>query len=613
MNTSEQKYSAYCNLLPVVGLQEKQAVPAEDKGKNRSNVVASVKIWATGVLPRASIRLKIGIGYGLAVGIAILGTTAGLAIGEHHQRQALTQLKHAHQQEHLLKDLQTTVLQARSHSSRFAVVLGNSIWLRYEKERFVQSINQAKQLLSETEQFVNNSDNEAADTKQLRDLLKTYAITIEAYGNVTESLLQQTEPWTLRQDEILAAQQLLLTNSGGEVASTLDHLSEKLNQLIDAAQDQDQQAAISLERASSLRARIIVGSMLLSIAIAAVLALYTSHAIAQPIRSVTRVAQQVTEEANFTLRAPVTTRDEVGVLAISLNQLIERIGVYTQELKQAEAQLIQTEKMSSLGAMVAGVAHEINNPVNFIYGNLQYTSEYVQDLLSLLHLYQQDYPEPTPAIQDHLEAIDLDFLAEDLPKVLSSMKGGAERIREIVLSLRNFSRLDETGVKPVNLHEGIDNTLIILNSRLHHGIEVIKQYGDLPLVECSPALLNQVFMNLLCNAIDALELGTGKDSHLTPIPTIWIHTEALDQNWVVIKIADNGSGIPVAIQDRIFDPFFTTKEPGKGTGLGLAISYQIITQHQGKIEVISVPGKGAEFVITLPVHSSSRTSNFHLK
>lgn len=613
MNTSEQKYSAYCNLLPVVGLQEKQAVPAEDKGKNRSNVVASVKIWATGVLPGASIRLKIGIGYGLAVGIAILGTTAGLAIGEHHQRQALTQLKHAHQQEHLLKDLQTTVLQARSHSSRFAVVLGNSIWLRYEKERFVQSINHAKQLLSETEQFVNNSDNEAADTKQLRDLLKTYAITIEAYGNVTESLLQQTEPWTLRQDEILAAQQLLLTNSGGEVASTLDQLSEKLNQLIDAAQDQDQQAAISLERASSLRARIIVGSMLLSIAIAAVLALYTSHAIAQPIRSVTRVAQQVTEEANFTLRAPVTTRDEVGVLAISLNQLIERIAVYTQELKQAEAQLIQTEKMSSLGAMVAGVAHEINNPVNFIYGNLQYTSEYVQDLLSLLHLYQQDYPEPTPAIQDHLEAIDLDFLAEDLPKVLSSMKGGAERIREIVLSLRNFSRLDETGVKPVNLHEGIDNTLIILNSRLHHGIEVIKQYGDLPLVECSPALLNQVFMNLLCNAIDALELGTGKDSHLTPIPTIRIHTEALDQNWVVIKIADNGSGIPVAIQDRIFDPFFTTKEPGKGTGLGLAISYQIITQHQGKIEVISVPGKGAEFVITLPVHSSSRTSNFHLK
>lgn len=238
----------------------------------------------------------------------------------------------------------------------------------------------------------------------------------------------------------------------------------------------------------------------------------------------------------------------------------------------------------------------------------------------MLHHYQKEYPEPTPAIQDHLEDIDLDFLAEDLPKILSSMKGGAERIREIVLSLRNFSRLDETGVKPVNLHEGIDNTLIILNSRLHQKIEVIKEYGDLPLVECSPALLNQVFMNLICNAIDALELETGQDSHSIPItnpqypiPIIQIRTEALDQNWVLIKITDNGCGIPVSIKDRIFDPFFTTKEPGKGTGLGLAISYQIISQHQGRIEVISAPGKGAEFVLTLPVRSSSRTSNFHLK
>jgi signal transduction histidine kinase len=284
--------------------------------------------------------------------------------------------------------------------------------------------------------------------------------------------------------------------------------------------------------------------------------------------------------------------------------------------------------MSSLGAMVAGVAHEINNPVNFIYGNLDYTSEYIQDLLSLVRLYQQQYPEPLPVIQEQIEAIELDFLAEDLPKILSSMKGGAQRIREIVLSLRNFSRLDEAGMKAANLHEGIDNTLIILNSRLKLGIKVIKQYGELPLVECSPAQLNQVFMNILSNAIDALEVGNieGEQKDMStkflassspaPIPTIQICTRVLDQNWVAISISDNGSGIPCTIKDQIFDPFFTTKQPGKGTGLGLAISYQIITQHHGKIEVHSVPNQGAEFVITLPVRAStthsSRTTNHTL-
>jgi signal transduction histidine kinase len=357
--------------------------------------------------------------------------------------------------------------------------------------------------------------------------------------------------------------------------------------------------------------------MLLSVAIASALAVYTTRAIVQPIRDVTNVAQQVTEESNFALKAPVTSNDEVGVLATSLNQLIQRIAAYTQELKQAEVQLIHTEKMSSLGAMVAGIAHEINNPVNFIYGNLDYISEYIEDLLSLLRLYQQQYPEPLLPIQKQLEVIDFDFLAEDLPKILSSMKGGANRIREIVLSLRNFSRLDEAGMKQVNIHEGIDNTLLILNSRLKQGIKVIKEYGELPLVECTPAPINQVFMNLLCNAIDALEelkverlKLEGSEDNLQPsnlqsaTPCIWIRTEVSGQNSVVIRIADNGSGIGSTIKHQIFDPFFTTKNPGKGTGLGLTITYQIITQHQGKIEVNSTPAQGTEFTIILPIKTS---------
>ncbi len=252
--------------------------------------------------------------------------------------------------------------------------------------------------------------------------------------------------------------------------------------------------------------------------------------------------------------------------------------------------------MSSLGQMVAGVAHEINNPVGFIYGNLDYANNYVQDLLGLVHLYQQHYPNPNQAIQNQIAAMELNFLTEDLPKVMDSMKIGAERIREIVLSLRNFSRLDEAEMKPVNIHLGIDSTLLILNSQLKQGIEVVQHYGDLPLVECYPSQLNQVFMNILANAIDALQIQAGR-----PSKQIVIQTAMVDFNRVQLKIRDNGPGIPPEIIDKLFDPFFTTKPVGKGTGLGLSISYQIIEKHRGQIEVNSQPTHETEFVITLPI------------
>ncbi len=295
-----------------------------------------------------------------------------------------------------------------------------------------------------------------------------------------------------------------------------------------------------------------------------------------------------------------------------------------QELQQAQAQIVQSEKMSSLGQLVAGVAHEINNPVSFIFGNLAHANKYTQDLLRLLELYKEYHPNPHPAIQAEAEEIDLDFLIEDLPKLLNSMKVGADRIQKIVASLRTFSRMDEAEMKEVNIHDGIDSTLMILQSRIkahdeRPAIEIIKDYGDLPPVECYAGQLNQVFMNILSNAIDALEenflsgkkrtaLNEGVSTPnaqlltLNSPPTITIRTQYLDNDCVKISIADNGPGIPKEMRQRLFDPFFTTKPVGKGTGMGLSISYQIVAEkHRGSLYCLSEPGKGAEFVIQIPL------------
>jgi hypothetical protein len=286
------------------------------------------------------------------------------------------------------------------------------------------------------------------------------------------------------------------------------------------------------------------------------------------------------------------------------------------ERKLTQLKLIHTEKMSSLGQLIASVAHEINNPVNFIGANLSHVDDYTQDLLALISLYQQGYVHTSPEIQDKIEEIDLDFLIEDLPRTLSSMKMGSERIYEIVLTLRNFSRLDEAQMKPVNIHEGIDSTLLILRERLkenpeHPAISIIKQYGDLPLVECYAGQLNQVFMNILSNAIDALRQTDTPDSPEVvgnPLPTITIHTEVKNSNWVEISIQDNGRGMTESVLARLFDPFFTTKEVGKGTGLGLSISHQIVVEkHGGKLQCISAPGQGAKFLIEIPIRQSSQS------
>ncbi|MEA5553239.1 GAF domain-containing protein [Anabaena cylindrica UHCC 0172] len=318
-------------------------------------------------------------------------------------------------------------------------------------------------------------------------------------------------------------------------------------------------------------------------------------------------------EVNFIsqIAAQLGVAIQQAELLVKTQQQAEQLTQTLHELQATQTQLIQTEKMSSLGQLVAGVAHEINNPVNFISGNLIHINEYAEDLLSMLNLYQQKCPEPSQDILELAEELDLEFLIKDLPKSLYSMKIGVERIRQIVLSLRNFSRLDESEMKEVNIHDGIDSTLLILQHRLKARpefpcIKIIKEYSDLPLIECYAGQLNQVFMNILSNAIDALE---SYKTSTAETPTIWnitISTTIKEVNSnlknVVIRISDNGPGMPETVRTRIFDPFFTTKPVGKGTGLGLSISYQIVVEkHGGLLKCNSQPDRGTEFLIEIPI------------
>ncbi|UNU23561.1 sensor histidine kinase [Microcoleus vaginatus] len=574
-----------------------------------------------------SIHDKICRGYALALCVAIGGTAVGMLVGTHYYRITNNQV-HIDRESQLLNKLQVALLRTQNSQQWLIYGLQQPQTFDSKYKELQNNISSLKVLFAEFKKP--NSRERIEGIKKIRktgdSLLVNYIYPLERVNKKISKLPNNPAQQNIKR-------KLLLNFDRDKIGLQLDRAVNDIAEIIDRAQEQEDAGREALLQAQALRVQIILGSMALSIVVAALLAGFTSRAIAKPLAAVTKIAQRVTEESNFQLQVPVTSTDEVGVLAASLNQLIQKVNHLLEELKsEQQTQILQNEKMATLGRMLAGVAHEVNNPINFIYANIDPARHYVEDILDLLKTYETEIPNPPAAVIAKGEEIDIDFLKEDLSKIFDSMQLGAERAKAIILSLKDFSRLDDAAPHPVDLHACIDSSLLILNSRIKQGIEIVCNYGNIPTVEGYMGLLYQVFVNLLNNALDAVEekakieksrseeakkqsaSESMKQEAPSFSPRIVIATEYLDDDSVVVRISDNGMGIAPESQEKMFETFFTTKPRGVGTGLGLAIGREIIVKkHGGTINFWSEVGMGTEFSIALPIKQENLRQNTLLK